>query len=382
MICKKEMCTGCFACYNICPRNAIVMKEDDVGAVYPHIDFEKCIKCELCKRCCPQTEENKEFYNPYDVFAMFSKDSKIRSESTSGGAATLLSRSIIKNGGVVYGASNLFNNNEFKFIRIDKIDELYKIQGSKYVHCYINDAFKNVKKDLNNGIRVLFVGTSCQIDGLKRYLGKNSIDNLYLVDIICHGVSTQKLLFDELISFSIIKNDVKKIIFREKNDYCLTVYDKFDKKILKKYSNQSFYLKNFLRGNTFRENCYQCIYAKKQRISDVSLGDFWGLSKSSQIYQMGVKNGVSAFIINTQKGKELFELIKDDVEYEKREYDELILNNNQLNSPVKKNQKQEIFKKEYVNIGYLNAMKKINNKYDNIKSSFLYSLYKIIKNLF
>ena len=134
MICERNECTGCFACYNKCIKKAIKMKEDVYGNVYPEIDQNICIDCGSCKKSCPQLENFNEFKYPNEVFAMYAKENEIRSNSTSGGIATLIGKKIIENGGVVYGASNLFNCYKFKFIRIDKLKELYKIQETKYFH--------------------------------------------------------------------------------------------------------------------------------------------------------------------------------------------------------------------------------------------------------
>ena len=204
MICQKDKCTGCYACYNICPKKAISLKEDDFGFIYPQVDKEKCINCGLCKKICPQINSKLKMLQPNKVYAVYSNDNKVREKSTSGGVATIISKAILIQNGVVYGAANLFDKKEFEYIRIDDAKNLYMIQGSKYVHCYVKNAYTNAKEDLLKGKKVLFIGTPCQIAGLKAFLIKD-YENLYTIDIICHGVPGQKLLFEDLKSKNIEK---------------------------------------------------------------------------------------------------------------------------------------------------------------------------------
>lgn len=379
MICEKNECTGCFACYNKCMKKAINMKEDVYGNIYPEIDQNICIECGSCKKSCPQLEKYYKFKYPNEVFCMYAKKNEIRCKSTSGGIATLIGKKIIENGGVVYGASNLFNCSNFKFTRIDKIEELYKIQGSKYVHCWIEDAYEKAKNDLINGRKVLFTGTPCQIAGLKSFL-KMDYDNLITVDIICHGVASQKLLFEDLKQYNINRKDYSIITFRDEKGYNLKLYKnsndyKNGKYFFSKLANRDFYYKNFLRGNIFRENCYDCKYARKERISDITLGDFWGLNNKSKLFENKEK-GISAVIIMTLKGKNIINSIKDECIFEKRLYDEVFKSNKQLNAPMCKNKRNEKYNELYPKYDYRITMKKINKWQDYLKYNFLYDLLK------
>lgn len=386
MLCSKEECTGCFGCFNVCPKKAIIMKEQEFGNIYPIIDNEKCIKCGLCEKICPQLNQEKmKFSYPKKIYAMYSKNNKIREESTSGGIATLISKYIIENNGVVYGAGNIFNNNFFSFLRINDVNDLYKIQGSKYVHCYIDKAYRNVREDLNNNKLVLFVGTPCQISGLKMFLSKD-YKNLVTIDIICHGVPSQKVLFEDLkYSFKIGKKDFEYITFRDSNGYHIKIYktikDYFEKKVYKsKYANLDPYYKNFLRGNIYRENCYNCNYAKKERISDITIGDFWGLDKKSKIYDNAYK-GISSVIVLTDKGLKIIEEIFPLVEKEERTYKEVYLSNGQLNAPMERKKQYQIFKENYEVKGYKKTYRKMNLTKDYIKyNNIIYNLLKKINN--
>lgn len=383
MICQKNKCTGCFACYNACPKNAIKLIENDFGFIYPTIDRKKCINCNLCKKVCPQLIDTKiERAKPQKTYAVYSNDIEIREKSTSGGAATSISKSFIENNGVVYGASNLFNNEEFNFKKIDNIKDLYKIQGSKYIHCYIKDSYKLIKKDLLSGNKVLFIGTPCQVAGLKSFLISN-YENLYTVDIICHGVPSQRMLFEDLKLYKIEKKDFEIIRFRDKKGFNLSIYKNYEdlednKPIKSVYANLDYFYKNFLRGNIYRDNCYECKYANDKRVADVTLGDFWGLDNNSKAYD-NEKMGISVFLCNTSKGKELFNLIKENITYDERKLEEAKKNNEQLNKPMKKNKQYVLFKKYYNQKGFLYTMKKMNLLKDYLKYNFVYLLLKKIK---
>ena len=377
MICKKEKCTGCYACYNICPKNAIEMKEDEYGNIYACINNEKCIECKICKKVCPQINE-MELKAPLTVYAMYNKDKNIRQQSTSGGAATTFYTKVLKEKGIVYGASNLFGKETFDFIRIDKLDDLYKVKGSKYVHCYIKDTFKKVKEDLVSNKLVLFIGTPCQIAGLKSFLMKE-YDNLITVDLVCHGVPSQKLLFDNLKDYRIDKKDIYYITFRDDNGFRLKVYDKDKKLNVSKTSNEDYYYKNFLRGNIYRENCYSCRYARRQRIADITIGDFWGLDKNSKVYDDESK-GISLIMPITPKGLELVNSITDESIIEERTIEEATKENQQLNHPMYRKKEYLKYKKYYPKYGYKYAMKKLEKFKDFLKKNkMIYKIYKRIR---
>ena len=213
-ICRKEDCTGCWACVNSCLHNAISMREEKLGHLYPLVNSDKCINCGLCIKICP-ANNSKTLCNPKTAYAGWDKNELEYKSSTSGGAASAFARYIIKNGGIVYGCACL-ENVDIRHIRIDKEDDLYKLKGSKYVQSNIYDSYRSVKNDLCDNREVLFIGTPCQIAGLKSYLRKE-YEKLYLVDLICHGVPSQKLFnyYLEYLSNK-FKSKVIDIKFRNK----------------------------------------------------------------------------------------------------------------------------------------------------------------------
>ncbi len=348
MICQKEKCTGCFACYNICPKNAIKMVEDEHGYIYPEIDKEKCINCKLCEKICPSINKI-EGKNPLKCYAMIAKDDNKRKASTSGGAATIFSEYILKQGGVVYGAA-FKKGCTIEHTRIDKIEDLYKLKGSKYVHSYINEIYKTVKEDLNKKRKVLFTGTPCQIAGLKKYLLKD-YENLYLIDIICHGVPSQKYLKDELSDANI-----DSLSFRDNKGFILKAKDN-DTIIKEIEMPDSPYYWMFMNGYSYRENCYNCLYSNNKRCSDITIGDFWGLSENSKLYDKE-NRGVSVLLPITDKGIELINNCIDEIIIEERDINEAIKGNSQLRQSVEKNKNYNKFKKNYLKYGFNKAFEK------------------------
>lgn len=376
MICSKENCTGCFACYNVCPKKAIVMKEDEVGAIYPEIIKEKCINCKLCERVCPQLKKLN-YNKPQKVFAMYSKNKKIREESTSGGAATLFYIKILNDNGIVYGADNINAEKKFEFIRITDKGDLKRVKGSKYVHCYVNNNYLRVKEDLENEKEVLFIGTPCQVSGLKEFLGKE-YDNLYLIDLICHGVPTQKFLREQLKLCKVNEKKIKKITFRNSSGYKLSIYDTNNKLIYDEYSDGVPYCREFLKGTIFRKNCYNCKYARDVRVSDITIGDFWGLDKNSKIYD-DEKKGISLILINTAKGMNLFEKVNGEMILEERTLEEAKHGNGQLNKPSDKKIENEKIREDYIKYGYKKAMDNQKSFKDRFRESILYYALRKIK---
>lgn len=381
MVCEKGKCTGCFACYNICPKNAIQMIEDDNGFIYPKIDSEKCINCGLCKKICPAINKN-ELRKPLQCLAMQAKDLNILENSTSGGAATMFSKFIIKNGGIVYGAA-FEENFKIHHIRIDTIDQLAKIKGSKYVHCYINDTYSMIKKDLQDNKQVLFIGTPCQVAGLKKYLMKE-YDNLYCIDIICHGVPSQIYLREEL-SKKVDVNKITTLQFRREDEFKI-IAKKDDKIVLEKDKTESMYYDGFMDGFFYRENCYSCKYANSNRISDITIGDFWGIGKDSKFYKNKNK-GLSVLLPITSKGMYLIENCKNEMELEERSIHEAVLGNSQLQSPTKMDYNYYKFKETFAKSGFKKAYikykgleflkKNLKQKLKNNK--LIYKFYSIIK---
>lgn len=367
MICEPEKCTGCFACYNICPKNAIEMIKDEFGNIYPQINEEKCIKCNLCQNKCPAKNDSK-FFKPKKCFAAYSKDNKIAETSSSGGVAYEFYKFILTNNGIAYGVSSYLNDNEIIFERIDKIDDLIRLQGSKYVHAYIKDCYKKVQKDLLTGKDVIFIGTPCQVDGLKNFLGKD-FDNLVTVDLICHGVPSQKLLNEQ------IRKEFNFVKFRGIKGFYL-IAQKDEKKVYKKSRYRSEYYNAFLKASIYRENCYNCKYAQIQRISDITIGDFWGLNDPN----ISISK-VSVILVNTLKGEKFLNKIDNIYKYSEK-IEDAVQGNTQLRQPSSKNKQYYYFRNNYEKYGLKKVIRKslsIKEKCKNLKGEIKTNLKNILR---
>ena len=310
---EKKNCCGCGACENICPKKAISMKEDEYGFIYPEINHDLCIECHLCEKVC-HFQSRTDYSNEHKAYAAVTKNQEILMNSTSGGIFTTIALEFIKDGGYVAGS---IYDEDFNVIHIvsNKVEDVYKMQGSKYVQSSINDTYFQIRKLLLQKEKVLFSGTPCQVDGLYGYLQKD-YDNLYTIDIVCHGVPSNKLFQDYLNS---IHTDDEKIIdikFRDKSQSWgtfgyINFKTKNGKRKIKINSGVSEYYYLFSQGSVFRDSCYSCKYASMHRPANLTIGDYWGIEtvESSLLKRKGmdVDKGISLIICNDAQGNKLID---------------------------------------------------------------------------
>ena len=288
---KKEDCCGCNACVQICPKNCILMKEDEEGFKYPCVDEKGCIECGLCKKVCPIIKSKGQSSNnnvmPKAIGGWYKNDD-VRFKSSSGGAFHLFAEYILNNGGVVYGCT-LNESLEAVHIGVETMNELHLLYGSKYVQSDIGNVYKNVKEKLESGRKVLFVGTPCQAAGLKSYLQKD-YNNLYTCDFICHGVPSP-LVFRKYIDYLEHKygDKVTGFRFRNKDDgwrptgQQMGTLVEFKSGNVKKFmpAYKDAYMNGFLDDLYLRPSCYNCQFKKlPKNYADVSIADFWGVKKN------------------------------------------------------------------------------------------------------
>lgn len=296
---KKECC-GCKACANVCPVNAISFVSDNEGFWYPVINTKKCIGCKKCEKVCTYNEV--EFNNNYDVFAAWSLDSELRDASSSGGIFTLLAEQILLENGVIVGAAY---DDDFvvKHICIEKIEDLSRLRKSKYVQSDTEFVFVRAKNYLDEGRKVIFSGTPCQIAGFKSFLQKD-YDNLLLCEVLCYGVPSPKV-FKEYIKYNEekAKSKIINIDFKDKRygwDYYTTALYFENGKSKCQFGGDSY--KKFMHNNwSIRPSCLDCHYDINHSIADISLGDFYGYHKYCS--EKEPKNGVSCVALRNKRHK-------------------------------------------------------------------------------
>lgn len=354
LICDKKECTGCGLCAARCPKHCIEMKPGFLGHLYPEIDQSKCIDCKLCQKGCPSLQDISSCY-PKKAYAAWSKDLEDYISSTSGGIASVLSQYIVSKGGVVYGCSVL-PNIQISHIRVDKLENLHLLKGSKYVQSQIKDIIPQLRKDVLERNLVLFIGTPCQVAAIKQ-LYKTTPNNLYLVDIICHGTPSNKFLKDYIQrNLKIGAAGVTNVKFRLPDAFSLCVFEQ--DKLLYKSNNlwthryEDLYYNTFIDGFTYRDSCFSCHYAKSNRISDLTIGDFWGLGKEVSDKDIPEhKNGISCVLPITDKGMMLVNAISFNINIYERPVTEAINGNDQLRHSKNKNWRISMFQKLHNLIG-------------------------------
>lgn len=304
---NKEQCCGCTACMNTCPQSAISMVRDERGFEYPSVDFSKCVSCNACKTVCDFQNPKGSGNHIIQAYAMQHRDKDVVYNSSSGGAFTAISDWVLKQGGTVYGA--VFDKDTFYVIHVSAncTQERDRMRGSKYVQSSLGDVFKRVKNDLSSGKKVLFSGTPCQCAGLCSYL-KGHPENLIIVDLLCHGTPSPKLLTDHICR--IIDNTKKELV-----DYLYR-----SKKYGYEYTHEAVFsdgtricnldckriLKMFVIG--MRPACFACKYTNRERYGDITIGDMWDAPKLVGITD---HKGTSTMIVNTGLGKRIVEEIQN-----------------------------------------------------------------------
>lgn len=371
----KSSCTGCKMCGDMCPKHCISFKEDIEGFFYPIVDEDKCIDCGLCAKKCPALNVNikEKTANAYSAYA---SDKSYKDTGSSGGVFSVLASYVINCGGVVYGAA--FNDRlVLSHRRVVEIDDLRPLCKSKYLQSDCTGIYCKVKNDLLLGSFVLFVGTPCQCQALQNYVGDNLRKNLLVVDFVCHGVPNQKL-FDENLKWNDKKfGKVSSVEFRYKGckvqhpQTLKLVYERKgkDKAILRMHYQDPFYF-GFQKHITLRPSCYQCQWAKPERCSDITLADFWGIEKVN--IGLDSKKGVSCLLLNTEKGMDCYDKIKQKLDgLNALPIDFAVKNNGCLGSATLKPKNRDSFFNDWKNEGYDAVVV----KYLTSKRKWVFDLY-------
>lgn len=354
----KSACCGCSACASVCAHHAITMRPDGMGFLYPEVDKSKCVDCGLCNHVCAFNDDYDKSRNldEPDVYAARHKDINEINSSRSGAVFIALSDWILEQGGVVYGAGY---EDHFRVVhkRATNKEQRDEFKGSKYVQSDLKDTFYQIKKDLKQGYKVMFSGTPCQTSGLLSYLKllKQDISQLYVVDLVCHGVPAPYVWRDYL-KYIEKKYHAKitAVNFRDKSQLGWVAH-KESFKLDDKYICTSNYSDLFCKCIMFRDSCGVCHFANLKRPSDLTIGDFWGWEKVDQYINTDNK-GVSLLLVNTEKGRRLFSEIANQINYLKSDSRHCLQPN--LEHPSLINPLRTEFEQNFISRGFVYCAKK------------------------
>jgi len=339
---KECDCTGCAACANLCPAQAITMEKNTEGFPFPRIDEKKCISCGLCFDRCPAIHVPQPNQDPDPkCFALRGSDDLVL-KSSSGGAFSILAEHFLSKGGVVCGAAYAKDNLSVEHIFVSRSEDLYKLRTSKYMQSDIGFCYREIKSYLAKGTPVLFVGCPCQCAGLRAYLGRES-ENLLIVDIVCHGVPSS-MVFEKFVESLKVYSNVTAVSFREKKQYgwtpTLDIHFENGKEYYKPKWESSYY-DAFLKGIACRLSCGHCPFARIPRQGDITLGDFWGISAADDKYKGSL--GTSLVLLNNKKGEQYKEALEKGANsFEKKDVEITRKNNGNVffSSPTNKNRER------------------------------------------
>lgn len=346
-------CCGCQACINACPTGALYSANDQYGFIEPKIDNDKCIHCGKCLKVCPW-RTLPELNQPINAYAAVNKDENVVLNSSSGGIFFSLANDVLSRQGVVCGVE-LDAGHQVHHIIIDKASDIQKIQKSKYAQSEIGLIYRKVNKYLDQKRIVLFTGTPCQVAGLKKYLPK-LYSNLYTVDVVCHGVPSQSLFNDYINNFEHKHGNIKNYSFRAKKkakngmNWFFSYELLNGKRIIRNWPEDS-YNYFYMKGLIYRDSCYNCKFANIKRASDLTLCDYWNWDKYHKT-DFPANSSISGVLVNTDKGMQLFNRVRDSFYIKNTNIENIIENNSCLIKPTHYNPKREEILNNWKNQGY------------------------------
>lgn len=311
---NKTDCSGCGACTCVCPAKCLSMKSDSEGFYYPYMDNENCINCGKCLSVCSVKSKPKTTDCSRRVFVVQHKDNRIRRESTSGGAFTAIAEYIIKNGGIVFGAG-MDENFRVCHMPAYDIEQLALFRNSKYSQSDLGDTFLKIKNYLNEGKKILFSGTPCQVAGLKKFL-PDSDENLITVDVVCRGIPSP-LIFEKYIEYQKKRfGEFDKVLFRDKySGYTHTAMSLYRDNVCLYHNGLEYdpMLKLFYRGMICRPVCSNCRFKEMKRCSDFTL---WDCFSAAEINKAFDDNGGTTFVmLHSGKAEMIFEKIQGNIRF-------------------------------------------------------------------
>ncbi len=361
-LCDEQSCTQCFACQQACPKNCISRKEVGAGFLIPVINRDVCVECGACMKVCHKLTGKVELQKPLVASACWTQDMDDREHSSSGGAFSVMARAILRSGGVVFGAT-MDTQLRVRHIMIDKVEDIRFLQGSKYVQSEIVDSYKQVRRFLKDDKKVLFTGTPCQVAGLYAFL-KNKPENLFTCDVVCHGVPSQKA-FDIWTEKIGIRSTSSKVNFRFTKGWGFQMSRLLKSSIkagnIQKliYPKDSYYLRSFTSGLMFNEACYRCPYAQPNRVSDITIADYWGLG-TMKPFNHPTHKGVSLLLENNEQGTMLLRMCGEQLYREERPMEEAIKGNGNLENPSSRPEGRDTYYEDSIKLSVSSLQKKYN----------------------
>ena len=316
----KDECCGCTACYASCSSKAIFMQPNEEGFLYPHIDENKCVRCGKCLKVCKEIRFHQE---PQTIYACWSKDDYLRLHSSSGGVFSIIAENVLSKGGAVCAVGYSDDCKECLHKIIRNADELDDLRRAKFVQSKKHDVYHQVNELLRANVEVLFCGTPCEVGGLRQYLGRE-YENLLTCDIICGCVSSPMVYrtYIEFMNKEYNANAVR-VNFKDKRKgwrgKAITItFDNGDE-----YYNSILdddYCVSFHSRYNIRPSCFNCKYRNLQRVSDITLGDFWAIEKYKEEYDDN--KGTSFVLVNTKKGDKILNQLDLNIHLMNIDYEE------------------------------------------------------------
>lgn len=353
ILASLDKCYGCAACSNVCPKKCIEMRNNEYGECRPIVDLRSCVNCGQCTKVCAALKEPS-LFEPLDVYAMTMSDENRKTGCASGGAARLFYEEALANGSVVFGC----DFDEKYILRMRSASEIKEIEGfrnSKYTFCRMDQCYNEIKNLLKKHIPVLFIGSSCQVYALKCFLGDNQ-NGLLTVDLVCHGVPPERYFYEYVQHQNILLGKkIEKIQFREgekSKDYRMRFYSE-ETCIYDVYAREDPFFAGYVNYAIFEEKCYNCPFAKAERVSDISIGDWWGPSQLSA-------SKLSLILVNSKHGQEFISplLSHSDALFEIHILQEAIKYNEQLRGASPLPTQYFEMRKCYKENGFMMASKK------------------------
>lgn len=337
-------CCGCSACYSICPHDAIDMLCDEQGFLYPKVREKDCVQCGLCNKICPYENFNRPHKDLEKTFVGIYLNETIRSRSSSGGLFAVLAERILDRNGVVFGAA--YDSEWMAFHKpIERKSDIPDLIGSKYMQSRMGDCFKHVKSLLQTGKEVLFVGTTCQINGLKNYLIYD-YTNLLTVDFICLGVPSPMIWSDYLDTF-FQKENIRNINFKDKSLGWHTFSLRIDEnnRTFCKNGRETYYFNGYFRHLYTRPSCANCVAKRGNRMSDITISDCWGYNVIAP--EMDDNKGMSSIVCHSEKGLRLFEECKDSLKWKEGCIEDIIQYNSGYRESAPDGENKSAFWNDY-----------------------------------